>query len=97
MVVSCVFRGWSSHLSPTPICSFTCGAHGVCQFWEENQDMYLLCAGYEATLPAKGVCIELSVTGVVTPEDDGDGTKAGTRVAGKVRTRKGFPSWETWI
>ncbi|CAN0237071.1 unnamed protein product [Ascophyllum nodosum] len=54
------------------------------QFWEENQDMYLLCAGYEATLPAKGVCIELSVTGVVTPEDDGDGTKAGTRVAGKV-------------
>lgn len=59
------------------------------QFWEENQAMYLLCAGYEMSPPEKGVCIELSVTSTVEDEDDRDAVKAGTRVAGKVSTLQG--------
>lgn len=47
--------------------------------------MYVLCAGYEDTSRDGGVCIELSVTGTVKSEDDGDAVKAGTRVAREVR------------
>lgn len=49
--------------------------------------MYVLCAGYEDTSRANGVCIELSATGTVKGDDDGDGVKAGTRVAREVRWR----------
>lgn len=47
--------------------------------------MYVLCAGYEASPPGGGVCIELSVTGMVKDGDGGDGQKAGVRVAREVR------------
>ena len=55
------------------------------QHWEDNLDMFVLCAGYEASPPGSGVCIELSVTGMVKAEDGGDGQKAGARVARDVR------------
>lgn len=47
--------------------------------------MYVLCAGYEASTPGEGVCMELCVTGTVRPEDGGDGGRAGARVANEVR------------
>lgn len=47
--------------------------------------MFVLCAGYEASPPGGGVCIELAVTGVVKEEDGGGGQKAGARVAREVR------------
>lgn len=49
--------------------------------------MFVLCAGYEASPPGSGVCIELSVTGMVRTEDGGDGQKAGARVAREVSGR----------
>lgn len=46
--------------------------------------MFVLCAGYEDKIRGRGVCIELSVTGEVLAEDDGDAVKAAMRVAGDV-------------
>ncbi|CAM9309302.1 unnamed protein product [Ectocarpus sp. 8 AP-2014] len=54
------------------------------QHWENNQDHYLLCAGYEAFPPGSGVYIELSVTDMMKVEDAGDGQRAGARVAREV-------------
>lgn len=54
------------------------------QYWEDNLEMFVLCAGYERSPPGSGICIELSVTGMVKAEDGGDGQKAGARVAREV-------------